>query len=249
MRIALTAICLAFGSSLALAQANAPANEAPAKAGDSPQSDGRTVSPETKGVQQPQGPTGPTETKSGGAPAESPQGQTPPGMQAAPGGSSKTVVDPEAAKKEPVAQSPGPSQPSATPQPSADTIFQNGVLTVTGANPDNQAAPAKFSKCTDAADQLPIAAYALKHLTPDQRSRIYQALHKSLGISANTSAIEPTVGAEISADIVFHGVQLLPRDLAHNLPELTGLAFMRDADKVLIFSPTMHRVLAVIEQQ
>ena len=169
MRIALTAICLAFGSALALAQANAPANEAPAKPGDSPQSDGRTVSPETKGVQQPQGPTGPTETKSGGAPPESPQGQTPPGMQAAPGGSSKTVVDPEAVKKEPVAQSPVPSQPSATPQPSADGIFQNGVLTVTGADPDNQTAPARFSKRTDAADQLPIAAYALKHLTPDQR--------------------------------------------------------------------------------
>ena len=35
---------------------------------------------------------------SGGAPAESPQGQTPPGMQAAPEGSSKTIVD-EGVKK------------------------------------------------------------------------------------------------------------------------------------------------------
>ncbi len=42
---------------------------------------------------QPQGPTGPINTGSGGAPAESPQGQTPPGMQAAPEGSSKTIVD------------------------------------------------------------------------------------------------------------------------------------------------------------
>ena len=46
---------------------------------------------------QPQGTTGPINTKSiGGAPAsspqgETPQGETPPGMQAAPKGSDKTV--------------------------------------------------------------------------------------------------------------------------------------------------------------
>ena len=42
----------------------------------------------------PQGPSGPLNTTSGGAPAESPQGETPPGMQSAPEGSSKTIVDP-----------------------------------------------------------------------------------------------------------------------------------------------------------
>jgi hypothetical protein len=51
--------------------------------------------PEDKGQLQPQGWTGPINTQSGGAPAESPQGQSPPGMQAAPQGSSKTVVAPE----------------------------------------------------------------------------------------------------------------------------------------------------------
>lgn len=88
MRIAITAACFVLGGSLAWAQSNDPK--------DAPHSTGRTVSPDTKGVQQPQGPTGPIETKSGGAPAESPQGQTPPGMQAAPDGSSKTIVDPVA---------------------------------------------------------------------------------------------------------------------------------------------------------
>ncbi len=45
---------------------------------------------------QPQGPTGPLETKSsGGAPASSPQGETPPGMQSAPGGSSTTTTGPK----------------------------------------------------------------------------------------------------------------------------------------------------------
>ena len=51
--------------------------------------------PEDKGQLQPQGWTGPIDTKSGGAPAESPQGQSPPGMQSAPEGSTKTVVAPD----------------------------------------------------------------------------------------------------------------------------------------------------------
>jgi hypothetical protein len=40
---------------------------------------------------QPQGKTGPINTMSGGAPAASPQGDTPAGMQAAPNGSSATI--------------------------------------------------------------------------------------------------------------------------------------------------------------
>ena len=47
------------------------------------------------GQMQPQGPTGPITTGQGGAPAESPQGQTPPNMQAAPAGSSKTISGPK----------------------------------------------------------------------------------------------------------------------------------------------------------
>jgi hypothetical protein len=43
---------------------------------------------------QPQGLTGPIDTITGGPPAESPQGETP-GMQVAPEGSSKTIVDPK----------------------------------------------------------------------------------------------------------------------------------------------------------
>ena len=94
MRIALAALYLAFGATVAVAQTQ-PAG----KSADSPHSTGRTVTPDTKGQQQPQGDTGPLNTTTGGAPAESPQGQTPPGMQAAPEGSSKTIVDPKAAKK------------------------------------------------------------------------------------------------------------------------------------------------------
>jgi hypothetical protein len=54
----------------------------------------KAIVPETQGRAQPQGATGPINTQpSGGAPAESPQGETPPGMQSAPEGSSKTTKE------------------------------------------------------------------------------------------------------------------------------------------------------------
>src|SRR5262245_30300509 len=48
-------------------------------------------------------------------------------------------------------------------------ILNDGVLTVAGAPSDSQTAPAKFSKRTDAADKLPIAAYSLLDLGGQQR--------------------------------------------------------------------------------
>jgi hypothetical protein len=50
------------------------------------------VNPENRAS--PQGPTGPIETKTGGAPASSPQGDTPAGMQAAPQGSAEKIPSP-----------------------------------------------------------------------------------------------------------------------------------------------------------
>jgi hypothetical protein len=91
MRIALIAVFLVCSAGLAAAQAQTDTKNA-----DKPEySTGRTVTPETKGQLQPQGWTGPITTTTGGAPASSPQGEAPPGMQSAPEGSSKTVVEPE----------------------------------------------------------------------------------------------------------------------------------------------------------
>jgi hypothetical protein len=78
MRIAIIALCLSTG--MAFAETTPPA------AKDPPNPTGRTVIPEQKKEKQP------LDTKSsGGAPASSPQGETPPGMQSAPEGSSKQV--------------------------------------------------------------------------------------------------------------------------------------------------------------
>jgi hypothetical protein len=91
MRTALVLICLVSVAGVAWAQFQ-PADKNTDKPDNSA---GRTVTPETKGQLQPQGQTGPTTTTTGGAPASSPQGETPAGMQAAPEGSSKTTVAPE----------------------------------------------------------------------------------------------------------------------------------------------------------
>jgi hypothetical protein len=83
-------ICLALFLMCGLAQAESDQT----KGSSQNLSTGRTP-PEDKGQPQPQGWTGPTSTSSGGAPPESPQGQSPPGMQPAPEGSTKTVVEPD----------------------------------------------------------------------------------------------------------------------------------------------------------
>ena len=91
MRLALAAFCLVASTSIAMAQAKSEGKQP----GDSSDSTGRTVLPEeSKGQLQPQGWTGPLETGTEGAPGASPQGGTPPNMQPAPGGASKSIVDP-----------------------------------------------------------------------------------------------------------------------------------------------------------
>ena len=95
MRLALIAACLASTGGIAAAQTSSD----PKQPDKSEYSTGRTTSPETKGQLQPQGWTGPIDTTTDGAPPESPQGQSPPGMQAAPEGSSKTIVEPDKPKK------------------------------------------------------------------------------------------------------------------------------------------------------
>jgi hypothetical protein len=86
VRILVAMVCLALSCGFAAARAD------PKK--DINTTTGRAA-PEEKGHSQPQGWTGPLDTKSGGAPPESPQGQSPPGMQPAPDGSTKTAVEPD----------------------------------------------------------------------------------------------------------------------------------------------------------
>jgi len=87
------ALCFVFCASVVLAQNSQDDQQ---RTG-SPSIGDRTTSPDTKGQVQPQGRTGPIDTRNArpGAPAASPQGETPPGTEAAPEGSSKTTVEPQ----------------------------------------------------------------------------------------------------------------------------------------------------------
>lgn len=77
--ILVLALSTVLAGSVARAQNTVPAGDAT----DNPAANEKTSKPEkTPSIQpQPQGQTGPTDTTSGGAPAESPQGDTPAGMQ------------------------------------------------------------------------------------------------------------------------------------------------------------------------
>ena len=125
------------------------------------------------------------------------------------------------------------------------SILNNGVLTVPGAIHDSQTAPAKFSKRTDEADKLPIAAYTLLHLSGQQRDRLYSGLHKAMALSGEQLGDLADVGAEVSASAL-RGLEPLPEQLLSELPELKALVFARVGDKIILVDPVQHRVLAVV---
>jgi len=82
MRTTIAVLCLISIAGLAMAQSQ---SENPAAARDAM---GRPLQPDAKGKPDT---TMPTTSAGGGAPAASPQGETPPGNMAAPDGSSKPV--------------------------------------------------------------------------------------------------------------------------------------------------------------
>jgi hypothetical protein len=86
MRIRLAIFWLAISTSFALAQnqQTPPQSPAPPSATSQGEPTGSAVIPENTGKQQPQGKTGPLETKGKGASPENPQGGTPEGMQVHP---------------------------------------------------------------------------------------------------------------------------------------------------------------------
>ena len=85
MRITIAALFLAFVASTAAAQTK-PEEKSSA---------GREVNSDEKGRVQPQGPTGPLETKSGGAPASHPAGRNTARHAIRAGWTSKTSVEPQ----------------------------------------------------------------------------------------------------------------------------------------------------------
>jgi hypothetical protein len=130
----------------------------------------------------------------------------------------------------------------------ASTVFVNGVLAVPGAQPDLQTAPAKFTERTNSADQLPIAAYALRHLTSEQTDTISRKLKEQLALTGQVEQpVDAVVGSELSTDIALHGLQSVPEEVASKLPELRDLKVARAGSKILLVNPRLGLVLAVLD--
>ena len=164
---------------------------------------------------------------------------------------------PNQSSKDPVPPATDPSLPTrgGKQEPSSKVegteanvpIFNNGVLTVPGAPQDSQTAPAKFSKRTDDADKLPIAAYTLSHLSGQQRDRLQSALHKQMALSGEELGGLAEVGAEVPSSVTLKDLEPLPEQLVSELPELKSLVFARFGDKIVLVDPVLHRVLAVVQ--
>ena len=166
---------------------------------------------------------------------------------AAPNQSSKDPVPPATDPSLPTRG--GKQEPSSKIEGTAADapIFNNGVLTVPGALQDSQTAPAKFSKRTDAADKLSIAAYTLSHLSGQQRDRLQSALHKQMALSGEELGGLAEVGAEVPSSVTLKDLEPLPEQLVSELPELKSLVFARFGDKIVLVDPVLHRVLAVVQ--
>jgi hypothetical protein len=144
----------------------------------------------------------------------------------------------------------GKQEPSSKIEGTTDTsaVFVNGVLAVPGAPTDSQTAPAKYTERTNRADQLPIAAYALRHLTSEQISTISRKLHEQLALTGQVDApTDVVIGSEISTDVALHGLQSIPEDVTSKLPELRHLMVARAGSKILIVNPRVGLVLAVLD--
>ena len=125
-------------------------------------------------------------------------------------------------------------------------IFVDGRLTVPGA-PDGDTVPSNHSARTLADDQLPIAAYATRHLTKDQLQAIRDAVanpaegsgSRALGGYAEIGAIVPTAA--------LGGVRQLPPALVQQIPSLAGTAYVISENKVLLVNPRTRVVIGVAQ--
>jgi len=145
----------------------------------------------------------------------------------------------------------GTQEPSSKAASVKDAdVLTNGALTAPGSPADVDTVPAKFSARSTADDQLPIAAYRLRHLTGDQRNEIVQGLGSQRDAaprSGEANAAYAIVGAAIPSTVALTGLTAMPEALTAKFPGLRGTAFMRAAGKVLVVDLDNSLVVGVLE--
>jgi hypothetical protein len=135
------------------------------------------------------------------------------------------------AKQEPSSKVEGPTQAA---------VLVDGRLTAAGAPADVDTLPSKFSERTAADDKLPIAAYALKYLTDEQRRAIRASAGgsgtRALGGYAHIGAIIPTAEA----------LEKL-QNFSQSVSGMAGTAYLISEGKLLVVNPRTRVVIGVIE--
>jgi hypothetical protein len=160
------------------------------------------------------------------------------------------TVPPATAPK--LSEQAGTTEPSSkVPGTSTDpnAVFVKGVLVVPGAMTDVDTAPAKHWQRTDADDQIPIAGYRLKSLSPEAMSKIAEHL-KSQRDAPEASAAGgayAAIGAEIPSVVADASLVPVPETLSAAYPQLRGTAYMRSAGKILIVVRNSSIVVGVLE--
>ena len=147
-------------------------------------------------------------------------------------------------------QEPSSKVPGTNADPNA--VFVNGALTVPGAPTDVDTVPSKYSARTAADDQVPIAAYRIRHLTDDQRREISSKLASEQGgraIRPAGATSEEIVGALVPADVALRDLTPVPEALAAKFRELRGAAFMKSGGKLLIIDDANRLVIGVLSGQ
>jgi hypothetical protein len=163
----------------------------------------------------------------------------------APNESKKDSVPPATDRSE--ATRAGTQEPSSKIQgtESNTSIFVNGALAVPGAPTDVDTVPSKFSARTAADDALPMAAYALRHLTDEQRRGIFQSVNKR-GTQTESAHIGAIIGALVPISVALNGLNALPENIIASIPEMRDVMFTTAGEEVLLVNPRTRAVIEVL---
>ena len=199
---------------------------------------GQTAAPEATGNQsQPQGQTGPINTQSGGAPASSPQGETPPGMQSAPQGSRETVPTGRGGVPQGT-----PGQGAADPTASAPATV-NAPPKIPSAQNDT----AQFNPAVAAKDKQPTVAWTLALNDEKNRAMLQSIVTATPASGSNPAKIEgltPAPGERVPASLALNP---LPGPVANQMPNAQPYKFARVGNDILLVDPITRGVVAVLK--
>jgi hypothetical protein len=132
----------------------------------------------------------------------------------------------------------GTDEPASHAQTKDEPVLVNGALNVAGAPKDSQTVPAKYSERNDALDKLPTMAFPIA-LTDDQKHAILDGVDKD---GAPVAQIDAAVTAELPLAVTLNDLPQAGADL----PTMTGLKYVRLADRILLVQAANRVVVGAI---